>query len=114
MSPNEIILAESPTSVHLYETSLPPRYYLPYTSLNTIYLRDSQSTSECPYKGIANYHHVAVGDTGYPDLVWWYRAPTAECIAVTGMRCFYNEKVDVWFQIGGKWTKQERPKTHFG
>lgn len=110
---NQIILAESNTSIHLYETSLPPRYYFPYTSLSTIYLRSSKTTSECPYKGIANYHHVVVGDETYQDLVWWYRAPTAECLAITGMRCFYNEKVDVWFLMNGEWKKQERPQTHF-
>lgn len=109
----DIILAESPVSVHLYETLLPPRYYLPYTSLKTIYLRPSKSVSECPYKGVAQYHSVYVKGQMMQDLVWWYRAPTADCIAVTGMRCFYNEKVDVWIMEGSEWKKLDRPSTHF-
>lgn len=109
----DIVLAESVTSVHLYETSLPARYYLPYTSIETIYLRPSKTTSECPYKGIAQYHHLVVDEKELRDVVWWYRSPTAECIAVTGLRCFYNEKVDHWFLEGKDWVKQERPRTHF-
>ena len=109
----DIVLAESTTSVHLYETSLPARYYLPYTAIETIYLRPSKTTSECPYKGIAQYHHLVVDGKELRDVVWWYRAPTAECIAVTGLRCFYNEKVDHWFLEGKDWVKQERPQTQF-
>jgi len=109
----DIILAESPTSVLLYETMLPRRYYIPYTSIRTTYLRLSTTTSECPYKGIAQYHSIVVNGEEHKDLVWWYRAPTAECVAVTGLRCFYNEKIDIWILEGTEWVKQERPKTHF-
>jgi len=110
---SDIVLAESPTSVHLYETMLPPRYYLPYTSIRTTYLRPSTTTSECPYKGVAQYHSVVVHGQEHEDLVWWYRAPTTDCIAVTGLRCFYNEKVDIWMLDGTTWMKLERPQTHF-
>lgn len=109
----DVVLAESATSVHLYETMLPQRYYLPYTSINTIYLRPSQTMTECPYKGVAQYHHVVVQGQEFKDLIWWYRAPTAECIALTGLRCFYNEKVDIWMKDSPTWRKLERPKTHF-
>lgn len=109
----DVLLAESVTSVHLCETMLPTRYYLPYASLKTIYLRDSDTISECPYKGIAQYHDVIVGTESFKDLIWWYRCPTADCIQVTGLRCFYNEKVDISFLQLGEWRKMERPETHF-
>ncbi|KAK5943485.1 hypothetical protein PMZ80_004492 [Knufia obscura] len=109
----DVVLAESATSVHLYETMLPPRYYLPYTSLRTTYLQPSTTTTECPYKGVAQYHDIVVDGRRHEDLVWWYRAPTAECIAVTGLRCFYNEKVDIWMLEGSEWIKQERVQSHF-
>lgn len=80
-----------------------------------MYLRPSTTTSECPYKGVAQYHHIVIGGEEFYDLVWWYRHPTPECMAVAGMRCFYNEKVDVWMKdhVEDEWKKLERPKTHF-
>lgn len=108
----DVTLAESSSSVHLYETMLPVRYYLPYPSTRTIFLRPSSMSTQCPYKGIAEYEHVVVNGQQYDDLVWHYRSPTIECAAVTGLRCFYNERVDIWLGDGKSWTKQPRPKTH--
>ncbi|KAK5090643.1 hypothetical protein LTR05_000818 [Lithohypha guttulata] len=109
----DVVLAESASSVHLYETLLPARYYIPYISIKTIYLRPSATTSECPYKGTAKYDHVVIAGEQHDDLIWHYRAPTIECAAITGLRCFYNERVDVWFFEKSQWLKQQRPKTHF-
>lgn len=82
-----------------------------------MYLHDSDTISECPYKGIANYQNVVIGEKEYADLAWWYALPTAECLGITGMRCFYNEKVDIWLKDRsdgtGEWKMLERPKTHF-
>lgn len=108
----DLLLAESSSSVHLYETMLPVRYYLPYTSIEHARLRSSSTSTQCPYKGVAGYEHVVINGKQYDDLVWHYRSPTIECAAVTGLRCFYNEKVDIWLRDGHNWTKQPRPKTH--
>jgi len=103
------VIAESGSNMFLFETSLPARYYLPQTSVNWKYLSPSETVSRCPYKGEAHYYNVIVGGKTHEDIIWWYRYPTAESIQVTGMLCFYNEKVDIW--VDG--VKEERPKTHF-
>ena len=114
---NSHTLAESSTSMHLYETTLPTRYYLPLTSLNNASLRPSETRSLCPYKGEAQYHDVVLpnGEV-YRDLVWYYTRPTSESAGIVNLRCFYNEKVDVWIKgvgEGAGWRKMERPVTHF-
>lgn len=112
----DTVLAEAPFAMHLYETSLPVRYYLPMTSINQSYLRPSAkgTRTECPYKGEAEYYDVVLKHNNgeeevFPDLAWFYTNPNLECAGIKGMACFYNEKVDVW--IDGK--KEETPKTHF-
>jgi len=90
-------LAETDSALLLLETSLRTRYYLPATCVKWELLRKSDTETFCPYKGKAEYYHVVLPDgTELRDAVWYYRYTTAECAAVAGCLCFYNEKVDVW------------------
>ena len=77
-----VVLAESSFAEHLYETSLPVRYYLPWTSIDWQYLRPSETTTQCPYKGTANYFDVVINDKIYKDSVWYYKTALPECIQV--------------------------------
>ncbi|KAI9881613.1 MAG: hypothetical protein M1830_000177 [Pleopsidium flavum] len=103
-------VAESAGGMFLIETGLPTRYYLPQTSVKWEYVTPSDTTSSCPYKGQANYYNVTIDGKEHKDAIWWYQYPTPESIAIAGMVCFYNEKVDIW--IDG--VKQERPISKFG
>ena len=109
VSVDGVELADSSHPHILFETGLPPRYYLPLADLHNELLIPSERTSQCPYKGTASYWSVQVGDTRYDDFVWIYRSPLPESAKVTGLACFYNEKVDL--VIDG--VPQERPRTPF-
>jgi uncharacterized protein (DUF427 family) len=102
-------VARSPWSMHLFETSLPTRYYLPAASVDQLVLRKSSLATHCPYKGDAEYYNIVVGDKEAKEVVWYYRLPTQESAAVAGLLCFYNEKVDIL--VDGE--LQPRPKTLF-
>ena len=104
-----VTLAESGQPRILFETGLPPRYYLPLTDLRMDLLRPSASQSHCPYKGTAGYWSVDTGHGVHQDLVWIYRTPLPESQKIAGLACFYNEKVDVY--LDG--VQQDRPMTHF-
>lgn len=93
----------------LFETGLPPRYYVPLTDVRMDLLRPSDTQTMCPYKGTASYWNIAIGDVEHHDLVWTYRAPFAESQKIAGLACFYNEKLDIY--LDGE--LQERPKTPF-
>jgi uncharacterized protein (DUF427 family) len=102
-------VADSTQPRILFETGLPPRYYLPLSDVQMQLLRSSETTSRCPYKGTASYWSLEVNGRRHDDLVWTYPAPLPESHKVAGLVCFYNEKVDL--VIDG--VPQERPKTHF-
>jgi uncharacterized protein (DUF427 family) len=100
------------TSTHptvLFETGLPPRYYLPKVDVRWDLLRESASTSGCPYKGFARYWSVDTGKTVATDVVWSYPTPFPESEKIAGLVCFYNEKVDL--RVDGQ--PQDRPQTLF-
>lgn len=103
-----VTLAESDRPHILFETGLPPRYYLPLTDVRMDLLRPSDTRTHCPYKGTAGYWSVDTGANQYPDLVWIYRTPLPESQKIAGMACFYSEKVDLY--VNGE--RQERPRTH--
>ena len=102
-------VANSVRPVILFETGLPPRYYLPLSDIRTDLLTPSDTETHCPYKGRATYWSVDTGHGARPDLVWAYRAPLPESQKIAGLACFYDEKVDVYLDGA----LQERPRTHF-
>jgi len=104
-----VTVAESGQPRILFETGLPPRYYLPLTDVRMDLLRPSDTQTHCPYKGTAAYWSVDTGRAVRPDVVWIYRTPLAESQKIAGLACFYDEKVDVY--LDGE--LQDRPRTHF-
>jgi uncharacterized protein (DUF427 family) len=93
----------------LFETGLPPRYYLPITDVRLDLLVPSDTETHCPYKGTATYWSVRIEGELFKDRVWTYRAPFPESQKIAGLAAFYNEKVDLY--VDGE--RQERPKTPF-
>jgi uncharacterized protein (DUF427 family) len=104
-----VTVADSRSPRILFETGLPPRYYLPLSDVRTDLLRPSDTSTSCPYKGTAAYWSVDTGSGQHQDAVWIYRTPLPESQKVAGLACFYDEKVDVY--LDGE--LQERPRTHF-
>jgi uncharacterized protein (DUF427 family) len=104
-----VTVADSSQPRILFETGLPPRYYLPLTAVRMDLLRPSDTQSHCPYKGTAGYWSVDTGKAVHTDIVWIYRTPLPESQKIAGLACFYNEKVDLY--IDGE--PVDRPRTHF-
>ncbi|MGP4024415.1 DUF427 domain-containing protein [Actinomadura sp. 3N407] len=104
-----VTVAESSSPRLLFETGLPVRYYLPKTHVRMDLLEHTDTVTHCPYKGTAEYWSVHAGGDVHKDLAWSYPVPLDESRKVTGLVCFYSEKVDIY--VDG--VLQERPKTHF-
>jgi uncharacterized protein (DUF427 family) len=103
------VLAETSRPRVLFETGLPPRYYIPLADLRSELLVDSDAHTRCPYKGVASYWSVKVGNELVKDLGWYYPEPLPEVATIAGHVAFYNEKVDL--EVDGE--LQERPVTPF-
>jgi uncharacterized protein (DUF427 family) len=104
-----VTVAESRQPRILFETGLPPRYYIPLTDVRMDLLRPSATQTRCPYKGTASYWSVDAGKGLHEDIVWIYRMPLPESQKVAGLACFYDEKVEVFLDS----EHQPRPETHF-
>lgn len=102
-----VTVAETNRPTLLFETGLPVRYYLPPEDVDMGYLTLTSAHTRCPYKGLASYWSVRVGDEEYRNLVWGYPDPIPECPKIKGLLCFYNEKVDLY--VDGE--MQARPQS---
>lgn len=100
------LLAESARSRILFETHLPPRYYLPREDVR-VELVSSATRTWCAYKGQASYLSPVGGDGPLADLAWTYLDPKHDAEQVRGLVCFFDERVDV--EVDG--VRRERPVT---
>jgi len=99
------VLAESTAAMALFESNLPPRWYLPPEDV-IAELEPSDTVTGCPYKGEAGYYSVRLpGGAVEKDLVWYYEEPFDEVRRIAGLLCFFNERVDL--ELDGE--LQERP-----
>jgi uncharacterized protein (DUF427 family) len=103
-------IAETTRPRLLFETGLPARYYIPRADVRMDLLVPSDTTTQCPYKGVANYYGVRVGGKLARDLVWTYRFPIPECPKIEDLLCFFNERVDGLYVDG---ELQAKPDTQW-
>ncbi len=90
------VVAESDRARLLFETGLPPRYYLPAEDVDPSVLEDSDTVTRCPYKGTTSrYHSLRVGDRLVEDAIWVYDHPHDEVRGIGGLLAFYDDKVDI-------------------
>jgi uncharacterized protein (DUF427 family) len=101
------VVAESTRPALLLETGLPTRYYLPKQDVRMDLFVPTDTSTSCPYKGVACYWSLRIGDDVVKDVVWAYPAPVPECSKIANLVSFYNEKVDIY--VDGQ--REERPRT---
>jgi len=95
VSLNGVGLADSRRPIGLFETYLPPRWYLPPADVRLDLLTPSDTTSTCAYKGHASYFSLSGGSPGGRDIAWTYTNPLHEVVAVKDHVCFFAERTDL-------------------
>jgi uncharacterized protein (DUF427 family) len=103
------LVAESRRPLVLFETGLPPRYYLAPDEMRLDLLVPHGRKTRCAYKGVATHWSVRVGERLEKAVVWSYTAPDDDGRRVKGRYAFYDERVDV--EVDGE--RGERPRTQW-
>jgi uncharacterized protein (DUF427 family) len=102
------VVADSHRPRLLFETGLPTRYYLPRMDIRMDLLSQSDTVTECPYKGRTAHYDLALGGQAWRDIAWSYPFPIPECPKIENLVCFYDERVDA-IEVDG--VTQPKPRT---
>jgi len=87
---NGAILAQA-TRCETVENNL----YFPADALDMAYFKPSTTQSLCPWKGVASYYDIVVGDQVNRDAAWYYPAPKSAAANIANHVAFWRGvKVD--------------------
>jgi len=81
----DTIIAESDKTV-----VVEGNHYFPLDSIKREYLSPSNTHTTCPWKGIASYYHVRVGDRSNQDAAWYYPEPKAAASQIKDHVAFWH------------------------
>ncbi len=82
---NDIEIANSDDTV-----AVEGNHYFPLSSVDSDYLRESDTRSSCPWKGQASYYNIAVGDKVNEDAAWYYPDPKPAAAEISGRVAFWR------------------------
>ena len=82
---NGTVLAESDDTV-----VVEGNHYFPRSSVRADVLRDSATTTVCPWKGTASYHSVEVDGQVNADAAWYYPSPKSAAAEIEDRIAFWK------------------------
>lgn len=82
---NGAILAQSP-----HCETVEGNLYFPVDTLDMTYFKPSSTQSLCPWKGVASYFDIVVGELVNRDAAWYYPAPKSAAANICGHIAFWR------------------------
>jgi uncharacterized protein (DUF427 family) len=82
---NGAVIAESNDTV-----VVEGNHYFPADAVDAAHVRPSSTHTTCPWKGIASYYDVVVGDAINEDAAWYYPNTTDAAKNIEGRVAFWK------------------------
>jgi uncharacterized protein (DUF427 family) len=82
---NNTTIAESDVTV-----VVEGKHYFPKSAIKAVHFKDSSTTSDCPWKGIASYYHVEVDGKTNEDAAWFYPQPKEKAANIKDHVAFWK------------------------
>lgn len=82
---NDTVIAESDDTI-----IIEGNHYFPDFSLRKDFIKPSETTSVCGWKGTANYHSLVVDGKENRDAAWYYADPKPAAAEIRGRVAFWK------------------------
>lgn len=82
---NGEVIAESDQTI-----LLEGNHYFPAETVRQEFLVPSDTHTTCPWKGVASYYHIQVGDRVNQDAAWYYPEPSEAAKQIKGYIAFWK------------------------
>lgn len=86
-------IADSMRTLIMHETNHSPVHYFPPADVRSDLIEKSDYDSFWPFKGVASYYSVRVGDKFEKNIIWSYEAPFDEGEDYAGYMAFFENRV---------------------
>jgi uncharacterized protein (DUF427 family) len=92
---SDAILASTDKALVLREADYPPVFYIPFEHVYFEFMKRSDTSTHCPYKGNASYWNASAVGEAVNDVMWAYERPYDEMAAIKDHGAFYPNKVRI-------------------
>lgn len=82
---NSVTVADSDETIVIENN-----HYFPPEAVNREMLRESSTTSICPWKGTAHYYGIEAAGQTNQDAAWYYPEPKAAAAEIKGRIAFWK------------------------
>lgn len=82
---NNTVLAESDDTV-----VVEGNHYFPASAVKKQYFQQSDTHTTCPWKGLASYYNVVVGEQVNKDAAWYYPDPKPAAAEIKDRLAFWR------------------------
>lgn len=89
------VIASSKNAKLLKEVGHSEVLYIPFEDVYFDFLRRSETSTHCPYKGDASYWNVIAAGEARTDVMWAYEHPYDEMLVIRDHGAFYPDKVSI-------------------
>ncbi len=89
------VVADTHAALSLQESDYPAVQYIPLADVDQSLLKDSTTSTYCPYKGDASYYTLVTADGELTDAIWTYPEPYPAVAEIAGHVAFYPNKVSI-------------------
>lgn len=91
----DAIIASTDRALVLREENYPAIFYIPFKDIYFEFLKRTDASTHCPYKGDASYWSASASGEGEANVMWAYENPYDEMALIKDHGAFYPDKVQV-------------------
>lgn len=89
------VVADTTAALVLRESTYPAVQYVPLTDVNPAFLKETDTSTYCPFKGDASYYTLVTDEGEHVDAIWTYLEPHPAVAEIAGHVAFYPNKVTI-------------------